>query len=175
MVSVPLLAPVVVGVKVTLIEQEVSAARLALQVLVWEKSPLMAILVIVRVELPVFRRLTLCAMLLEPTACAAKVREVEETTADVATPFPVRLTVWGEEPALSVIVSEPLRAPVVEGVKVTLIEQETPAARLGPQVLVWEKFPLTVMLEMAKAALPLLVRVITSGVLEVPTSWFPKT
>jgi hypothetical protein len=42
---------------------------------------------------------------------------------------------------LSVIVTEALRAPVAVGVKVTLIEQLAPAAKLVPQVLVCEKSP----------------------------------
>ena len=61
--------------------------------------------------------------------------------------------------ALSVIVMEPLRAPVVVGVKVTLRVQLALAARLAPQVLVWEKSPLTVMLVMLRVALPVLLSV----------------
>jgi hypothetical protein len=57
------------------------------------------------------------------------------------------------------MVSEPLREPVAVGVKVTLIVQEALAARLEPQVLVWEKSPLTVMLLMVRVALPVLLRV----------------
>ena len=56
--TVPVLFPVVVGVKVTLMVQAALAARLEPQVLVWEKSPLMATLVIVSVALPVLERVT---------------------------------------------------------------------------------------------------------------------
>ena len=56
MVTEPLREPVAVGVKVTLIEQEALAATLEAQVLVWEKSPLTAMLVMVRVALPVLLR-----------------------------------------------------------------------------------------------------------------------
>jgi hypothetical protein len=45
------------------------------------------------------------------------------------------------------------------GVKVTLRAQLALAARLEPQVLVWEKSPLTVMLVMLRVALPVLLRV----------------
>ena len=60
---------------------------------------------------------------------------------------------------MSVTVTEPVREPLAVGVKVTLIVQDEPAARLVPQVLVWEKSPLTVMLEIVRVALPGLFRV----------------
>jgi hypothetical protein len=109
-----------------------------------------------------------------PTTCAAKVKEVGERLTTGAVPVPVRLTVWVAELALSVMVTEPLRAPVAVGVKVTLIEQEAPAATLEPQVLIWEKSPLAVMLEIVRAALPLFVSAIVAGELVVPTTWLPK-
>jgi hypothetical protein len=52
------------------------------------------------------------------------------------------------------MVIEPLREPVALGVKVTLRVQLAPAARLEPQVLVWAKSPLTVMLVIVRVALP---------------------
>ena len=60
---------------------------------------------------------------------------------------------------MSVTVMEPVREPVAVGVKVTLIVHDELAARLVPQVLVCEKSPLTVMLEIVRAALPGLPRV----------------
>jgi ABC-type sulfate transport system permease component len=59
MVRVPVLVPVAVGLKVTLIVQEALTAKLEPQVLVWEKSPLTVMLVMVRVALPVLLRATL--------------------------------------------------------------------------------------------------------------------
>jgi hypothetical protein len=132
-------------------------------------------LVMLRASLPPFVRITICALLLDPSACTAKVNEVVERLAAVVMPLPVRLTVWVAGLALPLMVIEPLRAPAAVGLKVTLIEQDVPAARLAPQVLVWEKSPLAAMPETARAALPALESVITSGLLEVPTSWFPKT
>jgi hypothetical protein len=61
--------------------------------------------------------------------------------------------------ALSVTVIEPVREPAAVGVNVTLIVHDELAARLAPQVLVWEKSPLIVMLEIVRAALPELERV----------------
>jgi hypothetical protein len=74
-------------------------------------------------------------------------------------PVPVRLTVCVAGLALSVMVKEPLREPLAVGVKVTLRVQLVLAARLEPQVLVWEKSPLTVMLVTLRVALPVLLRV----------------
>jgi hypothetical protein len=59
MVMAPVLVPVAVGLKVTLMVQLALAATLEPQVLIWEKSPLTVILVIVRVAFPVFLRVTL--------------------------------------------------------------------------------------------------------------------
>ena len=75
-----------------------------------------------------------------------------------AVPVPVRLTDWVAGLALSVMVKEPLREPLAVGVKVTLRVQLALAARLAPQVLVWEKSPLAVMLVMLRVAFPVLLR-----------------
>jgi hypothetical protein len=94
-----------------------------------------------------------------PTACAGKVKEAGERLTTGKVPVPVRLTVWVAGLALSVMVKEPLREPLAVGVKVTLRVQLALAARLAPQVLVWEKSPLVVMLVMLRTALPVLLRV----------------
>jgi hypothetical protein len=60
---------------------------------------------------------------------------------------------------LSVMLSVPVRAPGAVGVKVTLMVQELLALTLLPHVFVWEKSPLTAMLEMVSATLPVLDRV----------------
>jgi hypothetical protein len=59
MVTAPLLVPPAVGSNVTLRVQMAPAARLERQVLVWEKSPLAVILVIVKAGVPVFVSVTL--------------------------------------------------------------------------------------------------------------------
>ena len=69
---------------------------------------------------------------------------------------------------MSVTVTEPVRDPVAVGVKVTLMVHDALAARLVPQVLVSEKSPLTVMLEIARVALPGLLSVTLCGPLLVP-------
>ena len=70
------------------------------------------------------------------------------------TPVPVRLTVCVAGLALSVMVTAPVRVPVVVGLKVTLIVQLAPTATLEKQLLVWEKLPLTLMLVIVRLALP---------------------
>ena len=57
------------------------------------------------------------------------------------------------------IVTAPVRVPVAVGLKVALSVQLALAARLVPQVWVWVKSPLTVMLVMLRVALPVLLRV----------------
>ena len=74
-------------------------------------------------------------------------------------PVPVRLTVCVAGLALSVMVTAPVLVPVALGLKVTLRVQLALAATLEPQVLVWEKSPLAVMLVMLRVALPVLLRV----------------
>ena len=73
--------------------------------------------------------------------------------------MPVRLTLCVAGLALSAMVKEPLREPLTVGVKVTLSVQLALAATVEPQVLVWEKSPLAVMLVMLRVALPVLLRV----------------
>jgi hypothetical protein len=57
------------------------------------------------------------------------------------------------------MVTAPVLPPVAVGLKVTLRVQLALAAMLEPQVLVWEKSPLTVMLVTLRAALPVLLSV----------------
>ena len=95
-----------------------------------------------------------------PTGCAGKVKEAgERLTSGVATPVPVRLTVCVAGLALSVMVNEPLLEPLAVGVKATPKVQLALAARLEPQVLVWEKSPLALMLVIVRLALPVFLSV----------------
>jgi hypothetical protein len=84
--------------------------------------------------------------------------------------MPVRTTDCGLPVALSVIVIPPVRVLGAVGLKVTVIVQERPAARLEPQLLVSEKFPVIFRLVMVRVSLPALVRVTFCGGLLVPTN-----
>jgi hypothetical protein len=75
------------------------------------------------------------------------------------TAVPVRLTVCVAGLALSVMVTAPVLVPVAVGLKVTLRVQLTLAGTTKPQVLVWEKLPLTLMLVIERLALPVFLSV----------------
>ena len=95
-----------------------------------------------------------------PTAWEENVNEAgERLMIGARTPLPVRLTVWVAGLALSVMVTVPVLVPLAMGLKVTPIVQEALAATLEPQVLVWEKSPLDVMLEIERGQFPVLARV----------------
>src|SRR5437763_6200496 len=98
-----------------------------------------------------------------------------------AVPFPLSANVCGLPPALSVTDSVPVRAPEVVGVKVTLIEQLAPAAKVAglvgqalAPVLVAAKSPEAAKEVIVKAAVPVLVSVAVTGALVVMSSWLPK-
>ena len=83
-------------------------------------------LVTLSVAVPVLERVTLFDWLVLPTLSVAKARLVaERLTAELVdpAPVPVKVTICGLPPALSVIVIAPLLVPVVVGVNVTLIVQ----------------------------------------------------
>jgi hypothetical protein len=88
-------------------------------------------------------------------------------------PVPERLTECGLPVALSEIVTDAMRLPLAEGLKVTLIVQAAPAVTLEPQLLVWVKslalVPETAIEAMLKSAVPELVRVTTWAAPLVPT------
>ena len=71
-----------------------------------------------------------------------------------AAPMPLRETVCGPPGASSVTESVPLRVPEVVGVKVTLMVQVAPEARLETQLLLSPKLLLTAIPEMLSAVVP---------------------
>src|SRR5438128_5108384 len=83
---------------------------------------------------------------------------------------PDKATLSGLSAALSVIVRLPVRFPPAAGVNVTLIVQLAPAATLLPQVLVWAKSPLAVMLVTFRTPFPVLLRVTLCAALVAPVS-----
>jgi hypothetical protein len=86
---------------------------------------------------------------------------------------PIRLTFCGLPPPLSLIEIDADLLPLADGANVTLIKQLPPAATLVPQVFVCAKSlgfrPVTEMLMILIATLPLFVRVILFARLVVPT------
>ena len=77
-----------------------------------------------------------CGALVVPIGWLPKVRLVAESVSVAKTPVPERATTCGLLAALSVIVREPERTPLVVGLNVTLIVQLEPAAMPLPQLLV---------------------------------------
>ena len=93
-------------------------------------------------------------------------------------PVPVKGTVCGLPPALSVIVRFPERAPTAVGANVTLMLQFAPAARVAglighavPPVLVSAKSPEAAIELTVKAPAPVLVRVTGCAALVVVSNW----
>jgi hypothetical protein len=81
-VSVPVLAPVAVGVNVMVITQLPRAATEVPQVLVWAKSPLVAMLLTASAAVVlVFRRVMVVPALLLPSATLPRERDVLERVA----------------------------------------------------------------------------------------------
>ena len=138
-----------------------------------------------KAALPVLLRVTVCGVLAVPTDWLPKARLVGERPSTgavgveaVSVPVPERLTVCELPRALSVMLTEALRLPLADGLNVTLIVQEAPAATDLPHVLVSAKLvrlvPLTTMLDIINVALPVLLRVTACALLVVFTDWLPK-
>ena len=85
-------------------------------------------------------------------------------------PVPESETVCGESGAASVMASEPVSAPEIEGVKVTFTLQDAPAPMAPPHVLLeMAKFPVAAMELMFRAAVLVFFKVTVFDALVVPT------
>jgi hypothetical protein len=93
-------------------------------------------------------------------------------------PVPLNATLWGELDALSVRVMAAVNVPAVPGAKRTPIVHFAPAARLEPQVFEVTNeevsAPVSLMLLIARATVPPLVKVTACAGVESPTSSLPK-
>jgi hypothetical protein len=131
--------PAMVGLKVMPMMQEEPAASAVPQALLSENDaafvPVKPMLAMESEAVPVLLRVTEVE-LEAPTAVLPKLMESAERLAAGAgaVPVPLTETVCGEVYALSVIPSEAVRAPVVVGLKVTVIVQVALTATLVPQV-----------------------------------------
>lgn len=97
-------APLACGVKVTLIVQLAPPASEAGQLLVSAKGWLVAMLLMLRLALPMFLNVTVWAALVVATSCGPKLRlEVLSETAAGAMPVPLSDTPCGLPVAVSVI------------------------------------------------------------------------
>src|SRR5438874_2090890 len=168
--SVPVRAPKAVGVKVTLMEQLAPAAKVAglvgqafAPVLVAAKSPEAAKEVIVKAAVPVLEIGRASCREGVASSWLAKSRLVGANPTAGAVPFPLSATVCGLPRALSATHSVPVRVRDAVGVKVTLMEQLAPAAKVAglvgqalAPVLVAAKSPEAAKEVIVKAAVPVL-------------------
>src|SRR5437870_4991524 len=136
--SVPVRAPEGVGVHATLMldfTSDVKSAELVGQalapVLVAAKSPEAANELIVKAAAPVFVSVTVIGALVVASGWLPKSRLVGANPTPGAVPFPLRENICGLPPASSASDSVPVRAPEAVGVKVTLMVQFPPAAKVA--------------------------------------------
>src|SRR5579863_4731478 len=112
MTTVPVRVPAAVGVNVIVTAQVLLAAMGLddVHVSVAAKSPLTAMLVMLRLLLPLFDSVIDCELLVVFTVWLPNIRLVGERLAPGALPVPVRAMTW--LPSESATVIEPLRVPV---------------------------------------------------------------
>src|SRR6266850_2151339 len=158
MLKLPVLLPIEVGRKPTLMLQLPPAASDAPQVLlVITKLVLTLVLVMLNEVEPTLVRVTFLAALVELITCVAYAREVGESLSFV--PLPLSATLCGLPPALSEMVRLPVTAPVAVGRKVRLMMQAMFGARVAPQVFdEIANFELATMLEIFSVVPPVFLR-----------------
>src|SRR5437588_466361 len=152
------------------------------RVLVAAKSPEAANELIVKAAAPVFVSVTVIGALVVASSWLPKSRLVGANPTTGAVPFTLSVMICGLPPALSATDSVPVRAPEAVGVKVTLIVQVPPAAKvagLAGQALAYmlslpDALPISNEL-IVKAAAPVFVSVTVIGALVVASSWLPKS
>src|SRR2546429_468966 len=151
-------------------------------VLVAAKSLEAANELIVKAAAPVFVSVTVIGALVVASSWLPKSRLVGANPTPGAVPFPLRENICGLPPASSASDSVPVRAPEAVGVKVTLMVQVPPAAKVAglvgqalAPVLVAAKSPEAANELIVKAAAPVFVSVTVIGALVVASSWLPKS
>src|ERR1022692_1709520 len=128
----------------------------------------------VRIPRPVLVSVTFLAALAVKIVWSGKVKLVGENVTAGDTPTPESGSVWGLPGALSVTEMEPVRVPVVLGVKVTLIVQLAPGFTVAPQVFVWPNGPVAAMLPTVRIPRPVFVSVAFMAGLVVRICWLGK-
>ena len=173
MVMAPVRPAAAVGVKVTVIVQVPLCAIEPLQVVVRAKSPLAVTLVIERLLVPTFCKVTVWPALVVVTTWLTKLSEVDVSETPAAVPVPAKVMTC--IPAPSTMVMVPLRAPVAAGVNVAVMLQVPPlAATVAPHVVVAENSALAVMLVIDNTLVPVLVREKVFEALVLLTTTLPK-
>jgi len=174
-------APVAVGLNLIDTPQLVNAARLAVQVVVFRKSPglvpLRLIALMVSAVLWLLVTVTTLAALVVPLVTLPKLR-LAGATVTCAAPVPASAALCGELLALSVTVTLADLEPSAMGLNFIEMVQLAKAARLAPQVVVFRKspgfVPATTMPLMLNGVLRLLVSVRFFARLVLATATLPK-
>src|SRR4051794_41547140 len=139
MVTDPLCAPSVAGVKVTEIVQTELTPNAVGQLLVWPKSPLAAIDEMFRAAFPPLVSVTVCAVEVVLWTTLPKLSEVGFSWTSGPLPAPLNVAVCVD--ALLVTDIDPLRAPATVGLNVTLMLHVALTASVAGQLLVCAKSP----------------------------------
>ena len=131
-------------------------------------------LAMLSVVLPVLVSAMECVVLVVFNACGAKLSAEEDKTNIGAMPAPFSSVLLHTVPLGLVTVNTLVRLPGAVGANCTLIEQFAPGASVAGQLCVARKSPLTAMLPMLSATVPLLVNVTFCAALVLPTAWSGK-
>jgi hypothetical protein len=177
MVTAAVTAPAAVGAKCPWIVQFAPTARLVPQLLANTNSdalaPVTAMLVMDKAAVPVLVMVTDCDPLDVSTVVDPNDKLVADRVTGGARPVPLKAMLCGEVEALSVMAMAAFNAPVVAGAKCPWIVQLAPTARLVPQLFANTNevapAPVTAMLVIDTAAVPLLVMVTVCDPLVMPT------
>src|SRR5437588_788945 len=147
------------------------------RVLVAAKSPEAANELIVKAAAPVFVSVTVIGALVVASSWLPKSRLVGANPTTGAVPFPLSVMICGLPPALSATDSVPVRGPEAVGVKVTLMVQFPPAAKvavfMGQALASWLVAPQSlhaVPALLSSALAPVFVSVTVIGALVVASS-----
>ena len=137
----------VVRFQVTLMAQEFPAPKLAAHVFVWEKGPVIVMPEISSTVFPTLVSVVFSGRLHTqarkgPNGPQTKPRLVGVSS--TAVPVPLREAVCGLPDALSETKTIPVRVPILDGLKVTLILQVAPEGSEPAHMLVWVKSAMSV-------------------------------
>ena len=177
MVIAAVFAPAAVGAKCPCMVQLAPTARVVPQLLAKTNCdapvPVNAMLLMVKAAVPVLLIVTDCELLVSPTEMEPNARLVAESVTGRGMPVPVSAMVCVVVGLLSVRVTAALNAPTAAGAKWPWIVQLAPAARLAPQLFANTNedasAPVTAMLVIGTAAVPVLVSVTNCDPLVSPT------
>ena len=170
----PVCAPVVVGLKVTLTVQVALAARELPHAFVSAKGAAVEMLSPAIAVLEEFFTVTVDAALAVPSPTEPKLWDAGEIVTGAA-PVPVSVMVWVAGVALSVITTLPVAAPRAVGAKAMVMTHRPLAATEVPQVLVSVKpVPPATIPVMLSAAVVLVLRRVTVELPVEPTATDPN-